>query len=118
MERSVSTVTRGSSLALVAMLGPDFEKPASSRIGLVLLGLFGAALIFADEAIIPAISALSAIEGLELVSPAFKAYVIPRAFAVLFGLYAIHRFGPVMLLWTLFLGLIGLLAIIDHPSVL
>lgn len=94
---------------------------------LVTLGLFGAALFYGDGVITPAISVLSAVEGLEIITPTFKPYIIPITVAVLIGLFAFQRkgsasvgalFGPVMLLWFAVLALLGAAAIIGNPSVL
>ena len=94
---------------------------------LVTLGLFGAALFYGDGVITPAISVLSAVEGLEIITPAFKPYVLPITLSVLVGLFAFQRkgtasvgalFGPVMLLWFAVLALLGANSISEHPVVL
>jgi len=94
---------------------------------LITLGLFGAALFYGDGVITPAISVLSAVEGLEIITPAFKPYVLPITLAVLIGLFIFQRrgtasvgalFGPVMIIWFAVLALLGALAIIDNPAVL
>jgi len=94
---------------------------------LMLFGLLGAGLLFGDGMITPAISVLSAIEGLLLVTPAFDPYVIPITIAILFGLFSIqHRgtadigilFGPVMLIWFATLATLGIAAILKQPQVL
>lgn len=94
---------------------------------LVALGLFGAALFYGDGVITPAISVLSAVEGLEIITPTFKPYIIPITVAILIGLFAFQRkgsasvgalFGPVMLLWFAVLAALGAAAIIGNPSVL
>jgi KUP system potassium uptake protein len=94
---------------------------------LVTLGLFGAALFYGDGVITPAISVLSAVEGLEIITPTFKPYIIPITVAILIGLFAFQRkgsagvgalFGPVMLLWFAVLAVLGAAAIIGNPSVL
>lgn len=91
------------------------------------LGIFGAALFYGDGVITPAISVLSAVEGLEVVTPAFKPYVVPITVAVILGLFFVQRrgtasvgalFGPVMLFWFSTLGLLGLLSIARHPEVI
>ena len=117
----------GGILALLAVVLRQF--PAQGRLtGLaVMLGLFGAAMFYGDSAITPAISVLSAIEGLEVISPRFKAFVIPLTLVVLIGLFAVQRsgtarvgsvFGPIMLLWFATLGVLGVLQIARDPSVL
>jgi KUP system potassium uptake protein len=102
--------------------------PASRRQKLLIaLGLFGAALFYGDGVITPAISVLSAVEGLELITPAFKPYIQPITLAILIGLFFIQRrgtasvgalFGPIMLLWFAVLATFGALAIVEHPAVL
>ena len=116
----------GGVLALTALLPRDPTSGALSR-GLVTLGVFGAALLYGDGIITPAISVLSAVEGLEEVSPALGPWVVPLAVVILFGLFAAqHRgtaavaslFGPVMLLWFTVLGVLGATQVVDDPSVL
>ncbi|MBS1140265.1 MAG: potassium transporter [Proteobacteria bacterium] len=94
---------------------------------LVMLGLFGAALFYGDGIITPAISVLSAVEGLEILTPAFKPYIMPITLITLVGLFVFQRrgtasvgalFGPVMLLWFAVLAILGAAAIIDNPAVL
>lgn len=94
---------------------------------LTMLGLFGAALFYGDGVITPAISVLSAVEGLEIITPAFKPYILPISLVVLIGLFVIQRrgtasvgalFGPVMLVWFAVLAVLGALAIVENPSVL
>ena len=94
---------------------------------LVTLGLFGAALFYGDGVITPAISVLSAVEGLEIITPAFTPYIIPITLVILVGLFIFQRrgtasvgalFGPVMVIWFAVLAVLGLLAIVEHPGVL
>lgn len=94
---------------------------------LVALGLFGAALFYGDGVITPAISVLSAVEGLEIITPAFKPYVQPITLVVLVLLFIFQRrgtasvgalFGPVMLLWFATIALLGLGAVVQQPAVL
>lgn len=94
---------------------------------LVTLGLFGAALFYGDGVITPAISVLSAVEGLEIITPAFKPYILPITLIILVGLFIFQRwgtasvgalFGPVMVLWFAILAALGAAAIIENPSVL
>ncbi|HZV54555.1 MAG TPA: potassium transporter Kup [Rhodocyclaceae bacterium] len=91
------------------------------------LGIFGAALFYGDGVITPAISVLSAVEGLEVVTPAFKPYVVPITLVVIVALFFVQRrgtasvgalFGPVMLFWFTTLGVLGVMAIVRHPAVL
>ena len=116
----------GGIIALVALLNPWKTEKKSRRYLLMLLGLFGAALLYGDGTITPAISVLSAIEGLEVATPAFKPYVVPITIAILIGLFLIQKrgtaavgslFGPVMLTWFVVLGLLGINGIIQHPGV-
>jgi KUP system potassium uptake protein len=102
--------------------------PASRRQKLLIaLGLFGAALFYGDGVITPAISVLSAVEGLEIITPAFKPYVLPITLSILIGLFFFQRrgtasvgalFGPIMILWFAVLASFGAMAIIEHPAVL
>ncbi|MCE1182991.1 MAG: KUP/HAK/KT family potassium transporter, partial [Rhodocyclales bacterium] len=94
---------------------------------LITLGLFGAALFYGDGVITPAISVLSAVEGLEIITPTFKPYILPITLIVLVGLFLFQRkgtasvgalFGPVMVLWFAVLAVLGLAAIIEHPAVI
>ena len=94
---------------------------------LVALGIFGAALFYGDGMITPAISVLSAVEGLELVTPSLTDYVIPIAVAILTALFVIQRFGtglvgrafgPVMGGWFAVLAVLGILKVIQEPSIL
>jgi KUP system potassium uptake protein len=113
----------GGILALMSLLG---VKQANRPL-IVIIGLFGAALIYGDGAITPAISVLSALEGLELAAPSITPYVLPIAVVVLLALFAIQPlgtarigklFGPVMTLWFVVIALLGLNGIIQHPGVL
>ena len=113
----------GGILALMSMLG---VKLHTSPI-IVAVGLFGAALIYGDGAITPAISVLSALEGLNIITPAFTPYVLPASVLILIALFAIQfkgtskigkAFGPVMGIWFLTLGILGIWGIVQHPSVL
>ena len=94
---------------------------------LVTLGLFGAALFYGDGVITPAISVLSAVEGLEIITPAFKPYILPITLVILVGLFVFQRkgtasvgalFGPVMVIWFAVLAALGTLSIIENPGVL
>ena len=113
----------GGILALMSLLGVKQAK----RPVIVAVGLFGAALIYGDGAITPAISVLSALEGLKLAAPAITRYVLPVTVAVLLALFAIQPlgtarigklFGPVMTLWFIVIGLLGLYGVAQHPAVL
>src|ERR671913_171353 len=117
----------GGMIALTALVTPTSAKARRRRRLLVLVGLFGASLLYGDSMITPAISVLSAVEGLSVVTPVFTPYVIPITVAILIGLFAVQRhgtarigsiFGPVMLLWFATLGLLGAVQLVQHPAVL
>jgi KUP system potassium uptake protein len=112
----------GGILALMALLGVKRRQ----RPTIVAVGLFGAALIYGDGAITPAISVLSALEGFNMAAPALQPYVVPAAVVILLALFAIqsqgtaaigHLFGPVMLLWFVTIALMGISGIVRHPAV-
>jgi KUP system potassium uptake protein len=118
----------GGMIALTALVTPDSARARLRRRRvLVLVGLFGASLLYGDSMITPSISVLSAIEGLEMVTPIFTPYVIPITIAILVGLFAVQRhgtarigaiFGPVMFLWFATLGVLGAVQVVQHPAVL
>lgn len=94
---------------------------------MVLLGLFGTALFYGDGMITPAISVLSAVEGTKVAAPQLAQYVVPIAVVILVALFAVqHRgtaavgraFGPVVVIWFTVLGVLGLVQIVQEPSVL
>ena len=109
----------GGILALMALVPQKLRRAApEGRWVLVALGLFGAALLYGDGMITPAISVLSAVEGLSVATPFFNPYVVPITIVILFGLFLIQRrgtagigalFGPVMILWFLVLAVLGVL---------
>ena len=116
----------GGIMALMA-LALHNAKEGRRRNIVIMLGLFGAALFYGDGVVTPAISVLSAVEGLHVITPAFDPFVIPLALAVLIFLFAIQRkgtatvgklFGPVMLLWFGVLTVLGVINILAEPSVL
>jgi KUP system potassium uptake protein len=95
--------------------------------GLIIMGLLGAALIYGDGIITPAISVLSAVEGLNVATSIFKPYTMPIALVILVGLFAIQRrgtgvvgkaFGPVMFVWFTAIAILGVIGIVHHPHVL
>jgi KUP system potassium uptake protein len=120
---SIDNDGEGGILALLALLGiKKHQRPA-----IVAVGLFGAALIYGDGAITPAISVLSALEGLNIAAPALKPYVLPASVAILVALFAIQpqgtsrigkAFGPIMALWFLSIAVLGLWGVMQHPAVL
>ena len=117
----------GGIMALIALIKGAGPTSRTAQVALVALGIFGAALFYGDGMITPAISVLSAVEGLEIVSPSLDSLVLPIALAILTGLFAIQRFGtgavgrlfgPVMALWFGILAIAGAGQIVDHPGVL
>jgi KUP system potassium uptake protein len=113
----------GGILALMALLAVKREH----RPIIVAVGLFGAALIYGDGAITPAISVLSALEGLTIATPAVEPYVVPAAVVILIALFAFQpqgtsrigrAFGPIMAAWFLCIAVLGLAGIARHPAVL
>ena len=117
----------GGIMALMALALRNAPEGSKRRQGLIALGLFGAALFYGDGVVTPAISVLSAVEGIEVITPAFKSYVIPITLAVLVGLFVIQRrgtasvgalFGPVMLIWFATLSIMGVTNIVAHPGVI
>ena len=117
----------GGLMALLALASQSVQDRPRLRQGLMICGVFGVALFFDDGVITPAISVLSAVEGLEIVTPAAKPYVLPISFAVLLLLFMAQRrgtaqlgrfFGPVMVIWFVSIGLMGLPSILHNPAVL
>ena len=119
----------GGILALMALAFPERSKESSTRTAWVLIafGLFGAALLYGDGLITPAISVLGAMEGLEVATPALKPYIVPVTIIVLIGLFCVQRvgtggvgrvFGWVMLLWFATLAVLGFKQIFHTPEVL
>jgi KUP system potassium uptake protein len=116
----------GGILALMA-LAQRVSQGDRIRGVLALLGITGACLLFGDGVITPAISVLSAVEGLEVVAPGLKAVVLPISVAIILGLFFIQSrgtgavgrlFGPVMVVWFLAIGALGLVQIVEHPFVM
>jgi len=113
----------GGILALMALLGVKRQH----RPTIIAVGLFGAALIYGDGAITPAISVLSALEGLNQATPLLQAYIVPAAVVILVALFTFQSqgtarigrlFGPIMLIWFLTTALLGIRGIVRHPAVL
>ena len=113
----------GGILALMSLLAIKRKN----RPAIAAIGLFGAALIYGDGAITPAISVLSALEGVNIAAPVLKPYVLPAAVAVLVALFAIQplgtarigkAFGPIMALWFVSIAVLGIGGILQHPAVL
>ena len=118
----------GGVLALMALVnGSRLARGLSPRRIMIILGIFGSALLYADGALTPAISVLSAVEGLQIATPALATWVIPVTLAILIGLFLLQSrgtarigavFGPVMVVWFLTLGVLGLSEIVARPGVL
>ncbi|HEY1884840.1 MAG TPA: KUP/HAK/KT family potassium transporter [Roseiarcus sp.] len=112
----------GGIIALMTLLGvKQHQRPL-----IIAVGLFGAALIYGDGAITPAISVLSALEGVEQIAPSLQTYVLPAATAVLLALFAVQpfgtamigrAFGPIMALWFAAIAALGVYGVVQHPSV-
>jgi len=117
----------GGIMALLALASASVREHAGWGRGLAILGVFGAALFYGDGVITPAISVLSAVEGLEIATPLFKPYVVPITVVVLIALFWFQRngtstvgalFGPVMVAWFAILALAGLTNIAGNPEIL
>jgi KUP system potassium uptake protein len=113
----------GGILALMSLIGIKHGE----RWGVIALGILGAALLYGDGAITPAISVLSAVEGLKSPVPGLAPYILPLSVAVLIGVFALQPlgtaqigklFGPVMTIWFVTIGVLGLSGILHHPGVL
>src|SRR6266487_2471833 len=118
----------GGVLALMALVnGSRVARGLTPRRLMIVLGIFGAALLYADGALTPAISVLSAVEGLEIAAPALRHWVILRpSLAILVGLFLFQKrgtagvgaiFGPVMLVWFLTIAVLGLNGILRYPGI-
>jgi KUP system potassium uptake protein len=117
----------GGIVALLALLSARNAQPGTWRAQLLIVGLVGAALLYGDGAITPAISVLSAIEGLKVDAPSLAPAVVPLTIIILIGLFIVQKkgtgfigriFGPVMLAWFLVIGLLGIDGIVRAPGVL
>src|SRR5262249_44650880 len=117
----------GGIMALIALAQQAIRKTPHWRMPLILIGVFGASLFYGDAVLTPAISVLSAIEGLEVGTSAFKPYVVPIAVGVLLALFAFQArgtaavgrlFGPITMAWFLAIGAAGLWGILREPAIL
>ena len=117
----------GGIMALTALAAHAGGKNPRRRTVLLLTGVFGAALFYGDSVITPAISVLSAVEGLEVVTPLLKPYVLPISITVLIGLFAMQRFGtalvgrlfgPIIMIWFAVLAVSGMAQILREPQIL
>jgi KUP system potassium uptake protein len=117
----------GGLIAMLALASQAVkDKPRLRRV-LLVIGIFGTSLFYGDGVITPAISVLSAVEGLEVVSPAFRRYVVPITLVVLFMLFAVQKrgtggigrfFGPLTLVWFVAIAALGVSHIVGHPEIL
>jgi len=119
----------GGILALLALVSPQRARASRSprHIAMVVVGLVGATLLYGDGAITPAISVLSAVEGLNVYAPEMQRFVVPLTVAILLALFVVQRkgtafvgglFGPVMLLWFATIGVLGITGIAQQPAIL
>ena len=115
----------GGSLALLALISREVPKRRWTK-GIVMLGVFACALFYGDSMITPAISVLSAVEGLETVAPRFAPFVVPVAVVILVGLFSIQShgtrrvgtlFGPIMLVYFATIAVLGLVHVMDNPAI-
>ncbi|NBW68306.1 MAG: potassium transporter Kup [Betaproteobacteria bacterium] len=117
----------GGLVAMLALASMAVKDRPRLRNNLLLVGIFGSCLFYGDGVITPAISVLSAVEGLEVVSPTFKRYVIPLTLIILFGLFVVQKhgtggigklFGPITLVWFAVIASLGVYHIAAHPEIL
>ena len=117
----------GGILALLALISPQNAKRNAWRAAMVIVGLIGATLLYGDGTITPAISVLSAVEGIKLYSPQMGRFVVPLTLIILVALFLIQRkgtswigrlFGPIMLLWFIVIGVLGIVGIARSPAIL
>jgi len=117
----------GGIMALLSLALHTVRAQKSLYTGVMMLGIFGVGLFYGDAMITPAISVLSAVEGLKIVDPSLSAYIVPITLVVLTGLFLLQRhgtgkvgnlFGPIMLFWFLTIAILGFNQIMKYPSVL
>ena len=117
----------GGTAALLALASNAVKDNPKLRERLLIVGMFGAALFYGDGVITPAISVLSAVEGLEIISPKFTKYVMPLTLVILLALFMVQKrgtggigkfFGPITLVWFIAIGLLGVMQIVNNPSIL
>ena len=117
----------GGLVAMLALASQSVKDKPRLRRWLLGVGIFGTCLFYGDGVITPAISVLSAVEGLEIISPAFTKAVIPLTLVILFGLFAVQKhgttgigkfFGPITLAWFAVIALLGVVQIATHPAIL
>jgi KUP system potassium uptake protein len=117
----------GGLVAMLALASMAVKERPVLRQRMLIVGIFGTCLFYGDGVITPAISVLSAVEGLEVVSPAFKKYVLPLTLVILFGLFAVQKkgtsgigkfFGPITVVWFAAIAALGVYHIASHPEIL
>ena len=117
----------GGLIAMLALASQAVKHKPELRRVLLVIGIFGTSLFYGDGVITPAISVLSAVEGLEVVSPGLHPFVVPITLIVLFVLFAVQKrgtggigkfFGPITLVWFVSIALLGVSHIVDHPEIL
>ncbi|MGM9425008.1 potassium transporter Kup [Hydrogenophaga sp. MI9] len=117
----------GGLIAMLALASQAVKDRPELRRWLLAIGIFGTSLFYGDGVITPAISVLSAVEGLEVVSPHFKQYVVPITLVVLFALFFVQKrgtggigkfFGPITLVWFFSIAALGIYHILGHPEIL
>ncbi len=117
----------GGTAALLALASNAVKDKPALRRRLLIVGMFGAALFYGDGVITPAISVLSAVEGLEIISPKFTKYVVPLTLVILLALFMVQKrgtggigkfFGPITLAWFAAIGVLGAVQIAGNPSIL
>lgn len=117
----------GGIMALTALAAKAAGTTHGKRIALLLTGVLGAALFYGDSVITPAMSVLSAVEGLEVISPNFKPYILPISIGILIALFAVQKhgtsvvgkmFGPIIVIWFGVLGFTGVIEIAKQPAIL
>ncbi|MBT9476183.1 KUP/HAK/KT family potassium transporter, partial [Polaromonas sp.] len=117
----------GGLIAMLALASTAVQDKPRLRKVLLLVGIFGTSLFYGDGVITPAISVLSAVEGLEVISPTFTKAVIPTTLVILFGLFALQKhgtagigkfFGPITIVWFAVLAILGVSQIVTHPEIL
>ncbi|MDT8990014.1 potassium transporter Kup [Curvibacter sp. APW13] len=117
----------GGLVAMLALASQSVKDRPRLRSVLLVVGVFGTCLFYGDGVITPAISVLSAVEGLEVISPNFKKYVIPLTLVILFCLFAVQKrgtagigkfFGPITLVWFAAIAVLGVMHIASHPEIM
>ena len=117
----------GGVMAMIALALHDAQGKPRQMKAIMIVGILGAAMFYGDGMVTPAMSVLSAVEGLEVIAPTLKPFVIPITMIVLFCLFFVQRsgtavvgafFGPIMVIWFSTLALLGINSIIEHPAIL